>query len=175
MQTDFIVSEVNRIRMKYLETEPVLLAKAIGIVVKYQPMGLFTGCCKGFFVIHKRIKHITINADLPVSIQRIILMHEIAHAILHCKSGTCAAFQDFDVFDNTDQMEYEANIFVADYLMEDHVVLELLNEDISFFEAAKRLYVPPELLDFKFRLMKRRGFEMIEPPMIAPSDFLKKL
>lgn len=96
----------------------------------------------GFFVTHRRIKHITINGDLPTEIQQIILMHEIAHSILHCKCGTCAAFHDFAIFDNTDMMEYEANIFVADFLMDDNAVLDMLNDDISFFEAAARLYVP---------------------------------
>lgn len=85
------------------------------------------------------------------------------------------AFHDFELFDSASIMEYEANIFAADFLMDDDDVLEKLNEDISFFGAAALLRVPPELLDFKFRLMKRNGYKMIDPPLMANSNFLKNV
>ena len=53
-------------------------------------------------------------------------------------------------------------------------VLAVLNDDMFFFQAAKTLYVPFELLDFKFRILKRRGYK-VESPIIASGDFLKKL
>jgi len=43
-----------------------------------------------------------------------------------------------------------------------------------FFQAAKALYVPSELLDFKFRILKRRGYK-VESPITANGDFLKNL
>jgi len=55
--------------------------------------------------------------------------------------------------------------------LDDDEVLALLNEDLSFFGAASRLNVPPELLDFKFRVLKRKGYKIIDPPMRASSDF----
>jgi Zn-dependent peptidase ImmA (M78 family) len=85
------------------------------------------------------------------------------------------AFHDFELFDSTSFMEYEANIFAAEFLMDDDDVLEKLNEDISFFGAASLLRVPPELLDFKFRLMKRNGYKLIDPPLMANANFLKSV
>lgn len=70
-------------------------------------------------------------------------------------------------------MEYEANIFAAEFLMDDEHVLEKLNDDISFFGAAAELQVPAELLDFKFRVMKRKGYKLIDPPLMCNSNFLK--
>lgn len=175
MKNEHVLREVERIRNKYGESNPQQLAEAMGVIVKYEPMGTYAGSCKGFFVSFCRVRHITINLDLPQELQRVILMHELAHAVLHAKRDTSAAFHDFAVFDSANLREYEANIFAADYLMRDEDVLELLNEDISFFGAASRLGVPPEMLDFKFRLMKRRGYEMTEPPLIAKGDFLKKV
>lgn len=172
---DYIAREVQRIKRKYGENDPARLAQEMGIIVEYEPMGTYDGCCKGFFITHRRKKHITINSDLPEPIRRIILIHEIAHAVLHWKSGSCAAFHDFGLFDTADQKEYEANIFAADFLMSDEDVLELLNEDISFFGAAAKLYVPAEMLDFKFRLIKRRGYELIEAPITSTGDFLKDI
>ncbi|OPX87191.1 MAG: hypothetical protein A4E53_02569 [Pelotomaculum sp. PtaB.Bin104] len=49
-----------------------------------------------------------------------------------------------------------------------------LNEDISFFGAASLLNVPAELLDFKFRVLKRKGYK-IDPPLMANSNFLKNI
>jgi Zn-dependent peptidase ImmA (M78 family) len=79
------------------------------------------------------------------------------------------------MFDETSQYEFEANIFAADLLMPDEEVLSLLNDDISFFAAASALQVPPELLDFKFRVLKRKGYKVIDPPIVANGDFLKKV
>ena len=56
--------------------------------------------------------------------------------------------------------------------LDDDKVLELLNEDMSFFNAARILRVPPELLDFKFRVLKRRGYAL-NSPICAQSNFMK--
>ena len=45
----------------------------------------------------------------------------------------------------------------------------------SFFQAAAELKVPPELLDFKFRMMKRSGVQIIDSPITSNSDFLKDI
>ena len=41
--------------------------------------------------------------------------------------------------------------------------------------AAAKLYVPIELLDFKFRVMKWKGYKLIEPPISARSNFLANM
>jgi len=60
-------------------------------------------------------------------------------------------------------------------LLSDDAVLELLSEDLSFFGAASLLGVPAELLDFKFRVLKRKGYKVIDPPLLAQANFLKKV
>lgn len=173
MTVDYICRKVKRLKRKFHETDPFMLCKAMGILLLYAPMGTYDGACKGFFLVQSRKRSITINSDLPEAIQRIIVTHELGHAVLHAKATGVNAFHDFELFDSTSSMEYEANIFAAEFLMDDSDVLEKLNEDISFFGAASLLRVPPELLDFKFRLMKRNGYKMIDPPLMANSNFLK--
>ena len=173
MTVDFICREVERLKRKFHETDPFLLCDAMGIILLYEPMGTYPGACKGFFLAQSRKRSITVNSDLPEAIQRIIVTHELGHAVLHAKAVGVKAFHDFELFDSTSLMEYEANIFAAEFLMDDDDVLEKLNEDISFFGAASLLRVPPELLDFKFRLMKRNGYKLIDPPLMANSNFLK--
>lgn len=167
-----IVEAVQQTMLKYDERDPFRLAKAMGIIVSYRPMGLEEGCCKGFFIIYKRIKHITINSDLPHIMQRIVLAHEIGHAVLHAHTGTLAQFHDTALFDAGDSTEYEANIFASELLLSDDAVVEALNEDAYFSQIASTLYVPSEMLDFKFRIMKRKGFA-VNAPYIAQANFLK--
>jgi Zn-dependent peptidase ImmA (M78 family) len=159
---------------KYDETDPWKLASAMGIIIEVMPLGSSENSCKGFFLYQSRKRHITINADLPEPVQRIILAHEIGHAVLHHKAAKVNAFHDFALYDTSSQMEYEANLFAAEYLLDDDVVTERLSEDTFFFSVAKELEVPPELLDFKFRILKRKGW-LIESPIQSNSDFLKHI
>ncbi len=175
MSIEYISGEVNRIRQKYDETDPVRLCSAMGILLLSEPMGDSPNACKGFYLCQSRAQVITVNSSLTEELQHIILCHEIGHAVLHRKEAGVRAFHDFKLFDETSAFEYEANIFAADFLMEDEKVLGLLNDDISFFGAAGELGVPPELLDFKFRVLKRKGYKVIDPPIRANSDFLKKI
>ena len=175
MSVDYICREVKRLKKKYHESDPFKLCDAMGIILLDAPMGNYQGACKGFFLTQSRKRSITINSDLPEELQRIIVTHELGHAVLHAKAVGVKAFHDFELFDSTSLMEYEANIFAAEFLMDDDDVLEKLNEDISFFGAASLLRVPPELLDFKFRLMKRNGYKLIDPPLMANSNFLKNV
>lgn len=82
-------------------------------------------------------------------------------------------FQELELFDMTTPAEYEANLFIAELIISDEDLLELLNErDKSFFRIANELYVPAELLDFKFRILKNKDLR-IESPYVAQADFLK--
>ena len=54
-------------------------------------------------------------------------------------------------------------------------MLDVLNQDTTFFSAAAELLVPAELLDFKFRVMKWKGYNMVEPPITANSNFLRDM
>lgn len=92
--------------------------------------------------------------------------------VLH--TNITAAFHEFTLFDDTDRQEYEANLFAAELLLSDDCVLNALNEDQFFFQAAKALYVPAELLDFKFRVMKRKGYKL-ESPIVSHGNFLKTI
>lgn len=167
-----ICDAVTRIKRKYVETDPFRLCRAMDIKLIFEPMGKDPDAPKGFFLECKRIRTITVNSDLPEVIQKIIVAHEIGHALFHRKTGI-HAFHDITMFDQNSVMEKEANLFAAEYILEDQKVFEVLNRDTTFFSAAAALYVPAELLDFKFRLMKWKGYKLTEPPISARSNFLR--
>ena len=76
-----------------------------------------------------------------------------------------------EVLDGSSSEENEANFFAAE-LLEDAKVLEYLSE-YSFFETAKRLYMPAALLDYRFSLLHEK-VELVNSMYIRKSDFLKE-
>lgn len=164
----------TKIKRRTGESDPFTIYKDLRIMVQFLPMGMDATACKGFFLKKNRVKTIVINDDLSDDIQRIILTHEIGHALLHGNHERACAFHDFALFDNLSTYEYEANMFAAEFLITDEDALEHLNSESFFFTVAKTLRVPPELLDFKFRSMKKRGF-VLNPPMYANGNFLKDI
>ena len=170
--TAMIKQEVSRLKMKYQTDDPYEICRCMDIQVLKRPMGTNPGACKGFFLASSRCKLIMINSDLPDSIQRIIIAHELGHAVLH-GSLAISAFHEFAMFEDVNQMEYEANVFAAEFMLSDDAVLESLEMQMDFFQTAKYLYVPPELLDFKFRVLQSQGAE-VTAPYIAHGDFPKR-
>ena len=169
-----ISESVAKLVKKYDERDPFKLCRAMGIVLIFRAMGKEPDAVKGFFLEKNRIRMITINNYLPEVIQRIIVAHELCHAINHREHGV-AAFHEFTMFDQNSVMEKDANLFAAELILEDNKVFAALNRDTTFFSAAAQLYVPAELLDFKFRIMKWKGYKLIEPPISTRSNFLRDM
>ena len=158
---------VDSIKKSYDVRNLKELCRDLSIILMYSGMGKTENACKGFF-----LTPITINTDLPELIQNIVLAHELGHAILH-KNATSHLFHEFQLFDEVSTLEYEANIFAAEMLLDDDVVLEYLNENYSFFQVASKLNVPVELLDFKFKILKQKGYKLVSP-INTKNTFLKR-
>lgn len=169
-----ICDAVKKLKRQYGESDPFRLCRAMGIIVNFVPLGTDEDAIKGFFIYQNRMCVITVNSDLPLVIQRIIAAHELGHATLHKKRGACA-FHDVALYDEAIACEKEANFFAAEFLLDDDDVFETLNRDATFFTCASILHVPMELLDFKFRVMKWKGYKLIEPPISANSNFLRDM
>ena len=169
-----ICAAVAKLKVKYDETDPFRLCRAMGITLLLQPMGIHAAAIKGFFMECKRIKTITVNSDLPEIIQKIIVAHELGHATLH-RTSNVQAFHEVVMFDSSSIKEKEANLFAAELLLEDGEVLDALNQDVTFFSAAAQLRVPMEMLDFKFRLLKWKGYKMLESPIQVNSNFMRNM
>ena len=127
---------------------------------------------KGFFYYQSRQKNIVIDHNVNGILERILVAHELGHAVLHTKIAMMHGFQEMEVFDDRSIEENEANFFAAELLLEDGKVLECLSEH-TFFETAKMLYVPAALLDYKFSLLHEKG-ELVNSMYIRKADFLKE-
>ena len=111
-----ICESVARLRRRYGDSDPARLCREMEIQLLYQPLGSHPGAIKGYFIVCKRIRAITVNMDLPPVMQRIITAHELGHAVHH-KSSRAQAFHDVVLFDQTSALEKEANLFAAELLL----------------------------------------------------------
>lgn len=172
MNYEEICRVAEKIKKRYGYTSnPLSLCRDLGYVVN--PLNLGTGedAIKGFIVENKRVKCITYNCDLPYREQMQILWHEIGHGILH-PIGVYG-YTDILMYDSNNQKEKEANLFGAEYQLNDSDVFEAMNADTTFSGAAAILGVPMEVLDFKFRLMKWKGYKLVDPPIYTQGNYLR--
>ncbi len=167
-----VCEAVSRIKKKGGETDIRSLCGSMGILISQADLGTGPDCIKGFFLRNSRIPVITVNCRLPEAVQRFVLAHELGHAVLHSR-GEIRYFHEGRLFADSSPMEKEANLFAAELLAEDRDVQALIGSGISFFAVAARLKIPPELLEFKLRLMRWKGYEIADPPIHAENTFLK--
>jgi len=167
-----IISIGKEIRSAYDYKDPETLCAGAGVISLLFPMGIAKKSIKGFILSHAGNVAITVNSDLSEDMIRVIRYHEIAHYILHVRTGLMDAIHDSDIYDASSQAEYEANLLAAELQLEDAEVLSALEETGDFYAAAGNLHVPPELLDFKFRLMREKGYRLPEVPVSATGSYL---
>ena len=172
LSIDQITRTIDKLSRKYQTRDPHELCDALGVRIRLKDLGTDI---KAYYFYQSRISSIVLNSRMSEPIRRILVAHELGHDRLHRKMAMLKGFQEIELFDKTIPAEYEANIFAAEMLIGDKELLELLNDsDKSFFDVARELYVPAALLDFKFRVLKHKGYR-IEAPYIANGDFLKNV
>lgn len=116
---DYIRRIINKLKKKYNTSSPYELAECIDITVIIQPLGNVWGIYKYI----KRNKVIFINSVLSEIERRFVLSHKIGHAVLHPKSS--CFFINQNNYTSKIKSEYEANIFAAEFLIDDLAVNQL--------------------------------------------------
>ena len=171
---DSIIQKAAALKKRFPSADLFALCRQLGIRVVLHGTPLRVSDFKGLSLVKCRIPVILLNAAMDENLTAAVLAHEIGHCVLHRRLAAVRAFHDFDLFGMKDRCEYEANVFAAELLLDSAEVLDLLNRDMTFFGAARTLGVPPELLDFKFRVLKHQGYT-VSPPLLERSDFLKRI
>ena len=166
---EYIASQAESLVQQHGSRDPAAICNTLGIHLRFRDLG---ASLKAYYFCQSRIRVITVNNREDEYLQRVLLAHELGHDQLH-RGSAMQEFSEMELFDLSSPYEYQANLFASALLIDDEILLGLLNDDLSFFGAAKELAVPPELLDFKFRLLKRRGYHM-EPLNFARADFLRQ-
>lgn len=170
--SDYIYEQVKRCRKRYKCSDPYDLLAGMGVVLvksmSYPKDGL-----RGYCTVMNKTKYVVINARQPLEEQRIVAGHEAGHLILHKDELKVGALRDFDVYNPVNMLERQANLFAADFLIDDDEVLDLMHShDADFFNVAKELQIPAPFFAFKLYSMVSRGYNM-RVPIDLDSTFLK--
>lgn len=101
---------------------------------------------------------------------RIVLLHEIGHAVLH--RNEAKLFSDLNLFHmKNDRMEYEANCFAAEVALPDDEVLNYIQEGFDMEQIAKAMNTDINLVAMKAANLNRKGYSFHLQD--SRSDFLK--
>jgi Zn-dependent peptidase ImmA (M78 family) len=171
MSKNDIIKKRVRTIIKHTGTrDPLKIAAAQGIAVRVKDLG---GSVAAYYFCQSRIRNIVLSSSLDEQSVKIIAAHELGHDALHrgfLKNGaTC----EKGLFSSNAPLELEANLFAAELLIDSREVFRLLSErELSFFEIAAALGVPPELLDFKLRLLSDKNIHLLSP-ITAKGNYLK--
>lgn len=116
-----IIETVGKLVKKYDTRDPYELCKCLEIKIHFYNL---EKKLKGFFFYQSRQKNIVIDSNVNDVLERILIAHELGHAVLHTKIAMMKGFQEMEVLDGRSQDEDEANFFAAELLLEDKEVLE---------------------------------------------------
>lgn len=130
---------VKNLEKKYGTRDPYKLCKRLKINIIYMDLGEIKG-------IYKKVvtnKFIVINENLDRFCQKVVLAHELGHAVLH-HSKEIQALKDYDLFPRfSNQIEVEANTFAAELLIDgdfdNDEYIENPSIDIRILEQLKEL------------------------------------
>lgn len=122
---------------------------------------------KGAFCMVEGYPFIFLNTHLGDEEKRAVCAHELGHAVLHKAQAARGALCEFDLFAMATGMEYEANVFASEVLIDTRELKEYLREGQDVYACASALdtsvnlilvkladFVPVEKLPFE----PERGF-----------------
>ena len=104
---EHIIETVDKLVRKYHTRDPYELCQLLGIKIHYYDL---QKKLKGFFYYQSRQKNIVIDHNVNGILERILVAHELGHAVLHTKIAMMHGFQEMEVFDDRSIEENEANL-----------------------------------------------------------------
>lgn len=138
---------VSYYKRKYNTNDPYRLAEHLGILVFYQPLGKVAGSYK--YIKHTRC--IFINSDITESaFLRIVMAHELGHAIMHQKENCC--YMARHTFFLTSRLEIEANEFAAYLLIDNDMLNEARERELTLEQFAGEFGIEEELIKLRLSI-----------------------
>lgn len=133
---------VSHYVQKYNTRNPFELAEHLNVQVQFGNLGSRAGC----YMFLKNHKCIFLNENLSELEKRVVMAHELGHAILHRKEN-CYFIRN-KTFLLTSKNEVEANKFAAELLLPDDLFLD--NKDYTLVQIARLTGYSEKLVELKF-------------------------
>ena len=142
---------------KFKTCDPFELARRMNILVKFRS-DFVTQRGASVIILGNRV--IFINANLSEQMQRMVCAHELGHLLLHRASyGEEAWVLNHELFDMKDELEYEANVFAANLLIDDEEMIGYLEEGFNIVAVASSLDVNVNMVVLKMvEMNKQQGY-----------------
>ncbi len=161
---------------EYATRDPFLIARHKGYTVRYLDLkkqkGFCTNIYNNFFIF--------INQNLSDQMKRMTCAHELAHIILHKdqlgrdSAGRFSHFVEMELFDITNQTEYEANLFAANLLIDEEDLMRMLTDGQDIVSIASTMDVNVNMLALKLAELGKMGFP-IDLPLTPDRGFLGRI
>lgn len=127
---------------KFNTRNPFELADCLGILYQIGNIG-----CSGCYIFLKNHRYIFLNQNLSEREMMLVMAHELGHALLHRKENSY--FIKNKTFLLNSKNELEANLFAAELLIPDDIILE--NRDYTIEQLSRLLGYDQALVELKMR------------------------
>lgn len=171
---DYIYAKAEALARRLGTRDPMEALEALGVVTvmtdRYPKCGM-----KGYCAVINRIKYVVLNSKMRPQECTVTAAHELGHIVLHgAELAGAGMLADKYLAMNGGRLEREADMFAADFLLDDARVTEcILSADADFFNVARMLRIPREFLAFKMYSMVQRGVGgEANIPIELSTDFL---
>lgn len=146
MSQEYIKRKAKELIRRFDTRDPLQIAQALGISVKYADIGAL----KGFYTVMLGNRFIVVNQNLSEQEQRLVLAHELGHDQLHKHLAAEDSIRQTILYDLSSKAEFEANLFAAHLLLEAETAEAMIKEGLSLQETAARLNTDENLLAILF-------------------------
>ena len=127
----------------------------------------------GMYKIIKGVSFVFYNPFVDERIQNMVFAHELGHHIFH-EDAAANDLIEYELFDINSEMELEANIFSAHFLLDEEAVYAMARAGYSYMDMARAFSVDVNLMIFKLNEMQRMGYDL--PALeAADNDFFRKI
>ena len=168
MEPQYTTLPLKLIR-KYHTRNPFQIAQELGIEVRYIDTKRQKGMCR----IIMNTPYIWISQNLSEQMQKMTCAHELGHLLLHKNLLKDQKYVlDMEIFNITDVTEYEANLFAANILIDEDLMIDNLKEGKDIVEVASALNVNVNLLALKLTEMRNIPNEL---PFTVNPRFMGKI
>ena len=125
---------------KFQTTDPFEIADRLGVLYQIGEIG-----CEGCYMFLKNHRYIFLNQNLNEQETRMVMAHELGHAVLHRKEN-CYFIRNKTLLLNS-KTETEANRFAAELLIRDDVLEEY--KDMTTEQLSRLLGYDKKLIELR--------------------------
>ena len=156
---DRLIKEPEKLIIECGTRDPFQIARLKGHTVRFlnlkRQKGYCTNILNNYFIF--------LSENMSPQMQRMTCAHELGHIILHRdrlrrdRDGRLHRFVEMELFDIRDRMEYEANLFAANLLIDTDEMMGYLKEGYDIVQTASTLDINVNMLALKLLQMREAG------------------